>query len=199
MVGKECAQRRIDPDPFTVAALALAACSLITSLGQLYVAESTAGRTPQPQRLSASAGGPRRTRLLQIDHAAEVALRGLRDINRTIELGSPNPGRQFYEAPLRLGETQLDLNSPEFQHYSRLVAQTLTAIGGLSIWVHQVIASDSGLAFSLGKRLSAPSTAAIDAINSALAEGAPIGSLLAQTMMLFEALRAAVADELGSN
>lgn len=184
--------RLIDPDPFSVASVAIAAVSAITNFLMLWRGWN-AGRQP-----TASLDDAHRQQLSSLEAAVEKLASEMRQVTRAIERGSPDPDIELYEAPLRVGGTQMHLELAEHQEFARSLSHSYTALGAVHLWVNHIVRQSPGLAARIGSQLDGGLERAIDVINRAMHEGGPTRIVLAESRLILEDLARVIEAELSS-
>jgi len=183
-------QPLVDPDPFVIAALAIAAASAVMQLVQTYKAFH-----PSP----APVGMPRssqRQMLTGLEMSVESSLRDLRRVTRAVEQGSPNSDEQFFDAPLRVSITMLKLQRGEASEFTQGTQSFAGNVGGVAAWIGNLIVSDPDLAARLGERLGQPLSGTAEAINVALASGGNTRQVLVECRLALKSLAEALEAEL---
>lgn len=180
---------RIDPDPVSVAAVAIAGATLILQFVQTW-------RTFNPQPHRARHRAPEVTYVEQMEEAVSSLQRDIRKLTRAIDRGSVDPEREFYRAPLRLAENSLNLAAPEHQSFSNGLAESYQHLSQIARWTNHMISQHPELAAEIGGKLDEPLTGAADRLNSALVEGRAVGEVVAEFRGMLEIMARVLEDKL---
>ncbi|HET9639612.1 MAG TPA: hypothetical protein VFP12_10425 [Allosphingosinicella sp.] len=182
----------LDPDPFTVAAVSMAAISLVAQLAQTYKAYRPGGGPPNPGSES-----NRVNRLESLEQEVENLARRLDKTLRVVDRGSQSPEPEFYAAPLRAGRTVMLMSSADLNRFGGALADMIASLSGMARWIDHIISQDPLLASSLGKRLNALD-GSVERLNRAMAEGRATREVIEECKSALDQLTAAIEAELRS-
>jgi hypothetical protein len=179
----------VDPDPFSIAAVALAAASLV-----LQFVQTAKQLADSPSRRPRTRGDGRALRSLE-RAANTVELRLARfdpDYSHRawIEL------RELADSPLRIAETSLQLHVEVHQQFERDLTATFAALATLSRRINSMIRDQPELAARLGGRMSRPLSETAMLLNEAMRSGRSIGEVLRLTRTALSELAHAIEGEL---
>lgn len=186
MSGEMNNKSLVDPDPFTIAAISISAASLVLQLVQIAT---------QGAQLK-SANSQRDIILSQIEDNTSKLLRHINTINRTVERGSEKVDIEYYDAPLRVATTTLNIAQPHHMQFQQNLGTAYGDLGNLSQWINHIIREDPAMAKKIGSRLSQGLEGTAQTLNRALERGDPIRVVITEAKNALEQLAAAIEDEL---
>ena len=128
---------RLDPDPFTVAAVSMAAISLVAQLAQTYKVYKPSDRPPDPGSESNRVTPPE-----LLEQEVENLGRRLDKTLRAVDRGSQSPEPEFYEAPLRAGRTSMLMSSADFNRFGGALADMIASLSGMARWIDHILSQD---------------------------------------------------------
>ena len=177
---------QIDPDPYAVAAIWISGA---TFLLQFIQVAREIGKDIAAIRTSSAS----KTRLSRLEQAVEELQLQLDQLNRTIDRGSSDPERQFYDAPVRVGRTALLLDRHSFDELGTGLSHAHVKTGALALWANGLIMQSPADAAAIGAALP-PETA--ERLNTIIAEGRPIREAIAESRTTLDAARVALRQML---
>lgn len=183
----------IDPDPFTVASLAMSAISVVFGAVQAY-------KAVWPNPAPAAKPHLRPHELEQLSHLeghVETFESTMNKLKRSIERNSPDSDDQFYNAPLRIGVTNLMLPAHGLNDLTSHYAQANLQIAAIFRWLTTIQINSPDLAYRLGERLNEPLSGVTSRVNDALKTGAPTRVVLEELRSTLDALARAIEAEIG--
>lgn len=184
--------RPLDPDPVAIAGLGIACVAAVLQLVQTY--KSFRPSAPQPAYTPDRSN--RRTQLMGLEQAVENSQRELRKITRAVDQGSKDSDAQFYDAPLRVAETELLLSQGEMFEYSQGFQAFAGLVGQVGSWINNILTHDPQLAYRLGERMGTPLEGTAAVINAALADGRSTRVVLTEVRLVLKSLAEAIEAEL---
>lgn len=137
-----------------------------------------------------------RQMLTGLETSVEATIRELRRVTRAVEQGSPQSDKQFFDAPLRISATILELPRDEVNEYSQGSQNFANNLGGVVGWINNLIVNDPALAARLGEQLGGPLSGTADALNAALANGGSVRQVLVECRHVLRSLSEALEAEL---
>ena len=179
-------EQKVDPDPFSIAAVMIAGCTLILQ----FVQTSKALETAPVSKISMKEARSQMLGSLR-SQAEEVSVKLDRTI-RAIERGSENPEQQFFEARFRLQQGQLFLSPAHYDQFMRAFSETFTAMGGLGLWIHHVIKHDPELANFLGQQIDSSVGDIAAELNAVIEAGKANSFILSSLRRSIDALLTAI-------
>ncbi|WP_454717956.1 hypothetical protein [Caulobacter segnis] len=180
----------VDPDPVVIAGLAISLVAAITPLVQLF-------RKQPPTEFHVHI--LQQQPLMELERAVDGTQSHLKAIQRCIDRGSPNSDAQFYDAPLRLLQTSMELERSIAQQYATSSASLFTTSGHIYLWILNIIQNHPQLAARLGKKLDRPLQEIAERLNAIMADGRPIREAITELKAVLSNLASAIEDELNSN
>lgn len=193
-VPESCKENALfDPDPFVIAGLAIATVSMVNGFVQIYLAQKHSPPLVEPN-------------ILQRDQALaglETQVAGLqssfKQICRTIESGSSNSDGQFYDAPSRVGMTQMFMDQQRIQQLGGQAGIAYAQAGNIFSWSTNLITMQPMTTFNLGRSLEPALSQAVPQVNNAMAEGHAIRVAIREARVALAALETAIDQELNSS
>lgn len=183
----------IDPDPFTIATLAMSAISVVFGAVQAY-------KAVWPSPAPAMKPNHRPHQLDQLGHLenhVENLNAQLNKLTRSVERSSSDSDAQFYDAPLRIGVTNLMLSPHGLDELASHYANASLEVAAIFRWLTIIQRTNPDLAYRLGEQLNEPLSGVTERINEALVSGAPIRVVLAGLRTTLAALAKAIETEIG--
>jgi hypothetical protein len=124
----------IDPDPFTVAALGIAASSFVLQFVTAWRDwnKSPAGKSGTNQ------GQPTSQQFIELNHIQEQlsgAQSHMKNAIRSIERGSASADMELYDAKVRVSVTSINLEVHHHLQFSQNLGQAYGRIGNLSMFI----------------------------------------------------------------
>lgn len=185
-------RREIDPDPWTVISIAVTVVSIATSFVQMYKGRKSNPPAPGPhldQRDQALAG---------LEGELQSISSSLKQITRLIDQGSQDPDGQFYDAPLRVGKTELKLETQQVLQLGTTTGSALGRTGNMFMWTTNLVTLQPLASYRIGEKIDDVTTQAVDQINDALASGKPMRIALQEARSVILALEQAIDLELNT-
>jgi hypothetical protein len=185
---------RIDPDPFTLAALMISGCSLVLQFVQTFKSVEQA----PPSNPSSSA---QITELLDyLRHSVEDFRSKIDRTKRLIERGSNDSDTEFYEARFRLDQGALFLDPASYDQFRTALSEAFAAAGTLALWINHIQLRNQSLSFRIGQHLSEPLAGMSARLNAIIAEGRANRGILEDLYFAMTSLLDAIdAEERGLN
>ena len=180
----------IDPDPVALAGLAISVVGLIAPLVQAF--------RSQPQ-ISFTLKFHNERALVELEKTVESMQQQIKLLQRAVDRGSPDPEAQFYNAPMRLLQTSLQLPKGQSQAYQGAITPAFQAACTIGLWINNILENSPGLASKLGAKLDRPLQEVADELNKAMAEGRPIRTVIAETKTALSVLAKAIEEELDAH
>lgn len=181
----------IDPDPFVIAQVWLAAAAVILQIAQFArdtPANSIPTGLPEGHPL-----GDMVVNNLQIE--VERLRNALNKAKRAIERGARDADREFYDVKFRLGMGPLKLEMHQHQEFSQNLALALAALSNMSLWINNLLAHHPHHALKVGERMVACLEEATTRLNDLMAKGAPNRDVIFEAGKIIE-LAAKILDDL---
>lgn len=182
----------IDPDPMQIATLAIAFIAAIAPFVQMYKKQA-----PSQINIHVHNEHLQQQPINEIERHSDEIRSGLKHIQRLIEQNCADPDVQFYEAPIRLLKTSMDIESQAVHQYSDLNAKLNVSISSISTWVMNIVQNHPELARRIGSDLEVPLHEIADRMNQAMADGRPIREAIAELKAALTALSEALEREIG--
>lgn len=181
----------IDPDPFTVMSLVLGAASIILQLPHTYEYLKSKGNIASQNNAVLA---QRENIVQRIADALEDTERHLDRVIKEIERGSAFPDEEFYERSFGISIGILKLESRHHQKFSQDFSALYTRVGGLSIWVNNLIRSDEEALQDLGNILSEKTSDVAVELNEMIRGGATNRQILQHCRFTFSQAKQALDD-----
>lgn len=183
----------VDPDPFTVASLAMSAISVVLGAVQAY-------KSVWPSPAPAMKPNHRPHQLEQLTHL-EAHVESLSAVftrlNRAVERNAADSDAEFYDAPLRIGVTNLMLPANGLSDLATQYSKASVQIAAIFRWLTTIQTTNPDLAYRLGEHMEEPLSEVAARINEGLSRGTPIRFVLADLRATLEALAGAIEAEIG--
>ena len=181
--------RKIDPDPFLLAALCLQGAAVILQFVQVRNQRSD-------QRSSPGAIESREDRTARLEDALEAFDKSIQGAERAVRRSSEAPEKELYESSFRVSLGVLNFSARHVQEYHNNLADIAGKLSALTRWVGSVISTDPELASELGEDLVAIVDGAAERLNALMSEGAEIEAVMQEAKMVRDACKRALEKRL---
>ena len=174
----------VDPDPYVIAGLAIAAAALVLQFVQVY---RDWNKPASPFSLPPTATPQQSIEISQIRAELSMARQHFRNATRAAERGSSNPDSEFYEAKVRVSITSLKLDSAQYLQFSTNLGQAFGRFGNTSMFINNIIAHHPALSAQIGKVIAERAPDAAEQLNRLLADGGQTRSVLSESNRVLDA------------
>lgn len=183
----------IDPDPFVVATVSMAAAALVLQLVQTWRALSP---TPPAVAVNVQVSPIAAMILNQLEDSVAKMQADLKALHRSIDRGSRASDAEFYDSPYRVAATSLNLDQSTHIQFQPQLGTAFGTLGTLSSWINHIIRDNPEAAARLGSRISGGLDGTARVLNEAMAKGSPNRVVIAEAKLALEALAKAIEAEL---
>ncbi|WP_313666083.1 hypothetical protein [Shinella sp.] len=175
-------ENRIDPDPWTLASLAIGA---VAAIGTVVQAATPFIRLKAADTQKIAIRENLRNSLQDCSRAVQQILRFL--------ARQQSNDRHVLAAPFQYGNSPMALSLPDFQEYRRLSDAMIVELGSLRTWSLTAIELDPEIGKELSERVVPDFSAFADRINDWNAGHATFGVVLDDALSLLQQFERAVA------
>lgn len=187
-MSKDCQEQLIDPDPFTLASIALSVSSVILSFVQIY---KSSQNSPNSRNFS-----QREKVITQLEKALEDYDNHMKTILRQVNRYLQNPDKEIYESKFRISVGVMKFEINQVSEYHNNLSQLSAKLGILTTWVGNILANDQELSYILGEELNEKLGDSANRLNDMIKNGGNIGIILEESNLIRGALKSALSKML---
>lgn len=187
-MSKDCQEQLIDPDPFTLASIALSVSSVILSFVQIY---KSSQNSPNSRNFS-----QREKVITQLEKALEDYDNHMKTILRQVNRYLQNPDKEIYEFKFRISVGVMKFEINQVSEYHNNLSQLSAKLGILTTWVGNILANDQELSYILGEELNEKLGDFANRLNDMIKNGGNIGIILEEFNLIRGALKSALSKML---
>lgn len=187
-MSKDCQEQLIDPDPFTLASIALSVSSVILSFVQIY---KSSQNSPNSRNFS-----QREKVITQLEKALEDYDNHMKTILRQVNRYLQNPDKEIYEFKFRISVGVMKFEINQVSEYHNNLSQLSAKLGILTTWVGNILANDQELSYILGEELNEKLGDSANRLNDMIKNGGNIGIILEESNLIRGALKSALSKML---
>jgi len=185
----------IDPDPVSVAGLAISLVGTIIGTVSLYLQ-----LRPRPPEASPGHEPIQEMQLDKLASHVEQLRTEMRRLVNNIEANSPDADGEFFDAPVRLGRSHLLLSKNGLQSFQENYSQASLQVSAIGSWLTNIQINNPSLSYRLGQRMDPAVPGIAEQVNKILEEGRNMRELLAELRSALTELETAVkAEHRGGN